>query len=81
MTDEEKLKYCEDKLRLEYCEDKLRQVTINLFKKKITSEEFTILFDKYSKYVQHYRQKLNKPDLFKDDKYKVYDDELLQLTF
>ena len=72
MTDEEKLKYCEDKLR---------QVTINLFKKTIISEEFTILFDKYSKYVQHYRQKLNKPDLFKDDKDKVDDDELLQLTF
>jgi len=72
MTDEEKLKYCEDKLR---------QVTINLFKKTITSEEFTILFDKYSKYVQHYRQKLNKPDLFKDDKDKVDDDELLRLTF
>ena len=73
MTDEEKLKYCEDKLR---------QVTINLFKKTIISEEFTILFDKYSKYVQHYRQKLNKPDLFKDDKDKVDDDdELLRLTF
>jgi hypothetical protein len=73
MTDEEKLKYCEDKLR---------QVTVNLFKKTITSEEFTILFDKYSKYVQHYRQKLNKPDLFKDDKDKVDDDdELLRLTF
>jgi len=71
MTDEEKLKYCEDKLR---------QVTVNLFKKTITSEEFTILFDKYSKYVQHYRQKLNKPDLFKDDKDKVDDDELLRLT-
>ena len=72
MTDEEKLKYFEDKLR---------QVSINLFKKTITSEEFTILFDKYSKYVQHYRQKLNKPDLFKDDKDKVFDDELLRLTF
>jgi|688.fasta_scaffold306543_3 hypothetical protein len=73
MTDEEKLKYCEDKLR---------QVTINLFKKTIISEEFTILFDKYSKYVQHYRKKLNKPDLFKDDKDKVDDDdELLRLTF
>ena len=72
MTDEEKLKYCEDKLR---------KVTIYLFNQTITSEEFTILFDKYNKYVQHYRQKLNKPDLFNDDKYKVDDDELLRLTF
>ncbi len=66
-----------DEQKLNYCEDKLRKVTINLFNKTITGEEFTILFGKYSKCVQYYRKKLNKSDLFKNNE-DVDGNELLE---
>ena len=65
-----------DNEKLELCEKNLKRLQLIYFQKKITSEEYTIIFDKYSLYVKYYRRKLNKPDLFdseKDDK----PDELL----
>lgn len=68
-----------DNEKLELCEKKLKMATINLFSKKITSEEYTIIFDKYTPYIKYYRRKLNKPDLFESNK-DDDPDELLQIV-
>ena len=74
------MKTMTDNEKLECYERKMKQVTIDLFSKKITSEEFAKKFDKYCFVVNYYRKKLNKLDLFENNNTDNNPDEQLQIV-
>jgi len=66
-----------DKEKLQYLEERMKKVTIDLFTKKITANEFEEKFNLYCNAVSHLRKTLNMPDLFDElnEKYKDTNDD------